>query len=279
LSYDNILIRLSEEHINFVRGLIDEDCSITLAEIKIQLEAVCDLNVGTSTIAVAIKEFSYTLKRVRTPSVAANTPANEESRLAYSHWLMEMNVHQRNLFFVDESGFNIATRVSRGRAETGVTPVIEAPVQSRNITVIAVLTRSRFYYHTLDNHQPGNTNNFCHFIDDLANWRDEHNINNAMIVMDNVGFHRSQDVREMMEIRGFEYKYLPTYSPYFNPIENVFAQWKIFVKRAEPRSLQDIYTAMNKIGEILTVEQCGNYVRSCDINCLDYINGKREFEN
>jgi hypothetical protein len=52
----------------------------------------------------------------------------------------------------------------------------------------------------------GNAESFTHFLDDLAFQRDrQHLAANSIIILDNVGFHRS----------GFEYKYLPPYSPFF----------------------------------------------------------------
>jgi transposase len=40
-----------------------------------------------------------------------------------------------------------------------------------------------------------------------------------VVVMDNLGAHRPRRVRELIEERGCELIYLPSYSPDFNPIE------------------------------------------------------------
>ena len=34
----------------------------------------------------------------------------------------------------------------------------------------------------------------------------------------------------MLELRGFEHKFLPPYSPFFNGIECMFSEWKHYVK-------------------------------------------------
>jgi hypothetical protein len=50
----------------------------------------------------------------------------------------------------------------------------------------------------------------AHFIDDLAEARDTVQIPpDAIIVLDNVRFHHSAIVIEMLELRGFEHKCLP----------------------------------------------------------------------
>ncbi len=47
------------------------------------------------------------------------------------------------------------------------------------------------------------------------------------MVMDNLGTHRpKRRVRELIEARGCELLYLPSYSPDYNPIEEVFAKIK-----------------------------------------------------
>jgi transposase len=43
-----------------------------------------------------------------------------------------------------------------------------------------------------------------------------------IVVADNVSFHKVAGVKEAIEARGAELRYLPQYSPDLNPIESVF---------------------------------------------------------
>ncbi len=45
-----------------------------------------------------------------------------------------------------------------------------------------------------------------------------------LVIMDNLSSHKGQRVREMIEAAGAELRYLPPYSPDFNPIVNAFAK-------------------------------------------------------
>jgi transposase len=45
-------------------------------------------------------------------------------------------------------------------------------------------------------------------------------------VMDNLGAHRGERVRELIQERGCELLYLPPYSPDLNPIEEAFSKVK-----------------------------------------------------
>jgi transposase len=54
-----------------------------------------------------------------------------------------------------------------------------------------------------------------------------------VVVMDNLGAHRPKRVRELIEGRGCELLYLPSYSPDYNPIEEAFAKIKNLLGRGQ----------------------------------------------
>lgn len=51
-----------------------------------------------------------------------------------------------------------------------------------------------------------------------------------MLVMDNVRFHHVNEVKQLIEGRGYKAMYLPAYSPELNPIENFWAVLKSKVR-------------------------------------------------
>jgi transposase len=55
-------------------------------------------------------------------------------------------------------------------------------------------------------------------------------------VMDNLGAHRPKRVRELIEQRGAELLYLPSYSPDYNPIEEAFAKVQNLLRNAAART-------------------------------------------
>jgi transposase len=58
--------------------------------------------------------------------------------------------------------------------------------------------------------------------------------------MDNVAFHHSKIIKELIHKKGWEYLYTPPYSPVFNPIEGVFS----IVKRHYSKCM-DIVSSFN----------------------------------
>jgi putative transposase len=56
-----------------------------------------------------------------------------------------------------------------------------------------------------------------------------------IVVLDNLGSHKGKAVRHAIKAAGARLLFLPKYSPDLNPIEQVFAKLKGFVRKAAPR--------------------------------------------
>jgi transposase len=62
--------------------------------------------------------------------------------------------------------------------------------------------------------------------------------------MDNLGAHRGDRVRELIEERGCSLLYLPPYSPDFSPIEEAFSKVKALLKKAAARTREALVEAI-----------------------------------
>src|ERR1700738_184980 len=65
-----------------------------------------------------------------------------------------------------------------------------------------------------------------------------------VVVMDNLPSHKVAGVREVIERAGATLRYLPPYSPDFNPIEQVFAKFKASLRRAAARTFEALIKAI-----------------------------------
>jgi transposase len=65
-----------------------------------------------------------------------------------------------------------------------------------------------------------------------------------VVVMDNLGAHRPKRVRELIEQRGCQLIYLPSYSPDYNPIEEAFSKIKNLLRKAVARSKEALIEAI-----------------------------------
>jgi transposase len=57
-----------------------------------------------------------------------------------------------------------------------------------------------------------------------------------VVIMDNLGSHKSAAVRKAIRAVGARLLFLPPYSPDLNPIEQVFAKLKLLLRKAAERS-------------------------------------------
>ena len=84
-----------------------------------------------------------------------------------------------------------------------------------------------------------------------------------VVVLDNLAVHKQSDVRTAIERVGAQLRFLPPYSPDFNPIELAFAKLKAFMRAARPRSFDQVCELVAMALGLYTTTECANYVRHC----------------
>jgi transposase len=82
-----------------------------------------------------------------------------------------------------------------------------------------------------------------------------------IVVMDNLSSHKGPRVRQMIEQAGAELRYLPPYSPDFNPIENAFAKLKALMRKAAERTVDGLWDAIGRIIDLFPTTECENYFK------------------
>jgi transposase len=79
-----------------------------------------------------------------------------------------------------------------------------------------------------------------------------------VVVMDDLSAHKGERVRELIEERGCELIYLPSYSPDLNPIEEAFSKIKGLVREAEARTREALVEAIGSaLSAVTSGDACG----------------------
>ncbi len=65
-----------------------------------------------------------------------------------------------------------------------------------------------------------------------------------VIVLDGLGAHRTEKIRELVEGRGADLSFLPSYSPELNPIEEAFSKIKSIVRKVGARMREALVEAI-----------------------------------
>jgi transposase len=80
-----------------------------------------------------------------------------------------------------------------------------------------------------------------------------------IVVMDNLPAHKPLAVREAIQDAGAKLRFLPPYSPDFNPIEMAFSKLKSFLKKTAARTRDDLWEAIAKAIDLYSPAECRNY--------------------
>ncbi|MGI8538773.1 MAG: transposase [Rubrobacteraceae bacterium] len=87
-----------------------------------------------------------------------------------------------------------------------------------------------------------------------------------VVVMDNrtgtpLSAHKGEKVRELIEERGCELLYLPSYSPDLNPIEEAFSKIKNLLRKAQARTREGLIEALgNAISAVSSQDALGFFM-------------------
>ena len=166
------------------------------------------------------------------------------------------------LVFVDECGSNVGLAPLRARAPKGERAFGKAPRRNRgkNTTLLASMgacgmgpalaveggtTRAVFEAYVgrvlAPSLSPG-----------------------QVVVMDNLSAHKGERVRELVEERGCEVLFLPSYSPDFSPIEEAFGKPKARLRRAKARTTSEaLVEAIGRALDAITPEDAKGWFCHC----------------
>jgi transposase len=84
-----------------------------------------------------------------------------------------------------------------------------------------------------------------------------------VVVMDNLAAHKVPGVRDRIQAAGAELRYLPPYSPDFNPIEKCWSQIKQRLRAAKARSLSTLEHGLSQALAAVTPQNLQACFRHC----------------
>ena len=166
----------------------------------------------------------------------------------------------RRLVFVDESGTHISMDRLRSRAPKGQRAYGRVPKnRGKNLTLIASMSLS------------GMGESMC--IEGATDARAfeayvEHFLapsltEGQVVVMDNLGVHRPKRIRELIEARGAELVFVPSYSPDLNPIEQAFSKIKNILRKLGARTHEALLEAMEEALSKITPSDAAGWFEHC----------------
>ena len=89
-----------------------------------------------------------------------------------------------------------------------------------------------------------------------------------IVVMDNVGAHRPERVRELIEERDCELLFLAPYSPDLNPIEEAFSKVKGILRKIAARTRETLVEALGRALNAVSSEDGRGFFAHCGYRTL-----------
>ncbi|KAG1049283.1 hypothetical protein G6F43_008382 [Rhizopus delemar] len=268
--------QLNESHKMHLINFFDENPSAAIQDAVENLTKSFEgLEIKKSRVAEFMKEeYSLSLKVVTRRPKARNSQKNLEARANWVKQWQQKGLHfMKNCVFLDEAGFDVNMRRSRGWAQRGK-PAIEETTSARGVSHTVIGAISAYGVVNVSLREPGNvkkrrvvgakkrkapegvaaaipkgttTGHFVQFISDTLDIMDEFpNLKGFHIVMDNALIHHHYVVDPIITQRGYIPVYLPPYSPELNPIEMF---WKVLKDRVKRGKLTDAETLPSRIIE------------------------------
>jgi putative transposase len=83
-----------------------------------------------------------------------------------------------------------------------------------------------------------------------------------IVVMDNLGSHKSKAICDAIKGVGARLWFLPKYSPDLNPIEQTFSKIKHWMRLAQNTNIDDIQAHLRQLVATIEPTECANYLRN-----------------
>lgn len=162
--------------------------------------------------------------------------------------------------FLDESGAQTSMTRTRGRAPKGQRVVAKVPGGHWQIMTMisAIRTSGPFASATLLGATDSDV--FRIYVSEVLTPQLRAG---DVVVMDNLSPHKASGVREAIEAAGASLRYLPPYSPDFNPIENMWSKVKGCLRSLAARTTQTLREAIGQALSRVTPQDCLGYFRHC----------------
>lgn len=84
-----------------------------------------------------------------------------------------------------------------------------------------------------------------------------------IVVMDNLGSHKSEKARKFVESMSASCLFLPAYSPDFNPIEKMWSKVKQVLRGLKARTREELFDAVAKALNMVTADDAQGWFEAC----------------
>lgn len=217
-------------------------------------EQTFGMHVSTSTMSRVIRRVEWTRKK----KTLGATEQDEEARAAWREQCKELDA--KKLVVIDECGTHIGLTPLYARAPKGKRAHGKIPRnRGKNTTVISAVSWFGMG-ESLIIEGSTNTVAFEPYVEQVL----APSLSFGQIVlMDNLAAHKSAEVEELIQSRGCQRLFLPSYSPDFSPIEETFSKLKTYLRRIGAHTRETLHDAIVQALQAVTAQDTQGWFRHC----------------
>ncbi|KAG1473327.1 hypothetical protein G6F56_001016 [Rhizopus delemar] len=253
------------------------------------MEAFPGLEITVSAISKHIaKHCNLTMKKPeKLPEARNDISTLEKRKKKIEEWMALQDFdHGKNCVFIDEAGLNLNIKRTFGRSERGtLAKAIVSTQRGVSITILGAMCERGIVNITLRrptavvskkkrklefaesglnvvNDRIGTrTTHYLQFLASTMDILDQNDMKGRFLVMDNTPIHRSPEMQNLISSRGYRCIYLPLYSPFLNPIEEMWSKIKFGVRRNDLTEKGTLVPRIVEASREVTVADCEGWIR------------------
>ncbi|KAK2943101.1 putative DDE superfamily endonuclease [Blattamonas nauphoetae] len=194
-----------------------------------------DTSVAVSTINSHLKSNKmvehgcprFSVKKVEIMQLERNSEETKTARQEYLQRYATTFSQGGFAVFIDETSFNKTCFQQQGRSPLGQRCIQKVRrLQTENLTAITAISDAWGVVHVTWVQGTVSALEFQHFLVSLFEALQRRTNESCTLIMDNVGLHKTQEVKDLIRSKNYTSLYTAPNSCELNPIEYVFGMWK-----------------------------------------------------
>ena len=217
--------KLNHEMSRLLEKELEKNTYVKVSDICAYVYKTFSIGYTVSGMTKWLRQHNFSYKKPKLMPAKANIQEQENFVQIYLH-LLEDTQGKEPIFFIDSAHPTMATKVSCGWIKKGKDKLIAQIASRTRVNVTGAIDLQKMEVVTaLPEKVNGETT--ISFFQKLKDTRRE--VDKIHIILDQSGYHRSNEVQDFSINSGIELHYLPAYSPNLNPIERL---WKVMNEEA-----------------------------------------------
>ena len=212
-SYNRKALKV-DQIVDIIKTTITSNPFITVRKFEKVISDTLNIQVSRELVRVVIKKLGFTTKKAKFFSKPNHIKQTTE---AFIHSRDQFVKENRYIVSLDETSFGRNGKPVFGYSIKGSPLILSKPPPKAKATSVLAVVDNKGIVAKKSVQGAYNTNLFLEFLQSLQLPID------TIILLDNVRFHHSNVIKEFAQTKKWKLLYVPPYSPWFNPIEEVFS--------------------------------------------------------